>query len=164
MSPRKDYYALLELPPPPSPISDQTIKKAYHAALLLHHPDKAQSLRKDSPTIDDLTVAYQTLSSPALRREYDAALLLAVSQRADGKEKVMQTVDLDDFCCHEDEPETRFSKSCRCGEEEGYVVLESQLEEAAEHGEVVVGCIGCSLWVRVLFGVCDETEEEPNGR
>jgi diphthamide biosynthesis protein 4 len=37
-------------------------------------------------------------------------------------------------------------------------VREEDLEDAGEEGEVVVGCRGCSLWLRVLFGVVEEED------
>jgi diphthamide biosynthesis protein 4 len=50
-----------------------------------------------------------------------------------------------------------WTRSCRCGMEKGYVILEEELEDAEQRGEgeVLVGCEGCSLWVRVGFGVED---------
>jgi hypothetical protein len=37
---------------------------------------------------------------------------------------------------------------------------ESDLEEATEDGEISVGCRGCSLWLKVLFGVMEEEPAE----
>jgi diphthamide biosynthesis protein 4 len=47
-----------------------------------------------------------------------------------------------------------WTRACRCGMEKGYVILEEELEDAESRGEgeVLVGCGGCSLWVRVGFG------------
>jgi diphthamide biosynthesis protein 4 len=47
-------------------------------------------------------------------------------------------------------------RSCRCGDERGFVIMESDLEDAAQEGEIRVGCTGCSLWLRVLFGVVED--------
>src|SRR5438105_3322378 len=81
-----NYYTLLGLPPPSNSVSllsPQTIKRAYHRALLRHHPDKSHSnpsippstsTPKEAPSIDDLTLAYTTLSSPSLRSTYDKSL------------------------------------------------------------------------------------------
>lgn len=51
-----------------------------------------------------------------------------------------------------------WTRACRCGDERGYVILEEELEDAEGRGEgeVLVGCGGCSLWVRVGFGVEEE--------
>ncbi|KAF2280894.1 uncharacterized protein EI97DRAFT_454129 [Westerdykella ornata] len=51
--------------------------------------------------------------------------------------------------------ETTWTHPCRCGSAPGFQIRESALEDAAARGEteVLVGCGGCSLWVRVGFGV-----------
>jgi diphthamide biosynthesis protein 4 len=48
-----------------------------------------------------------------------------------------------------------WTRSCRCGAEKGFRILEEELEDAEKRGEkeVLVGCEGCSLWVRVGFEV-----------
>lgn len=55
-----------------------------------------------------------------------------------------------------------WTRACRCGDEKGYVILEEELEDAESRGEgeVLVGCGGCSLWVRVGFGVEEEGMED----
>jgi diphthamide biosynthesis protein 4 len=54
----------------------------------------------------------------------------------------------------EDE-QMEWTRACRCGDEKGYRILEEELEDAERRGEkeVLVGCEGCSLWVRVGFEV-----------
>ena len=49
----------------------------------------------------------------------------------------------------------QWTRACRCGAEAGFRILESELEDAEGRGEkeVLVGCEGCSLWVRVGFDV-----------
>ena len=51
--------------------------------------------------------------------------------------------------------ETAWTRSCRCGAASGFRIAERQLESAERRGEteVLVGCEGCSLWVRVGFAV-----------
>jgi diphthamide biosynthesis protein 4 len=46
-------------------------------------------------------------------------------------------------------------RKCRCGADGGFRIQEVELEDAAGRGEkeVLVGCVGCSLWVRVGFDV-----------
>ena len=48
-----------------------------------------------------------------------------------------------------------WTRACRCGADKGFSILEEELEEAETRGEkeVLVGCVGCSLWVRVAFDV-----------
>lgn len=155
-----DHYALLRLPPPPHTPTPAAVKRAYHAALLLHHPDKSSSA-PGAPTVDELSTAYKVLSTPAARREYDA-LLSAQTQRGERelRERVVQAVDLDEFAEEEDADGAKWTRACRCGEAQGYTVREKQLEEAAEEGEVVVGCVGCSLWCKITFDVVDNTEDQ----
>lgn len=78
----------------------------------------------------------------------------------------LETVDLDDLhfvetnnnkdqqdSQQEQEQEQTWTRACRCGDEAGFAVTETDLDANAEDGEVIVGCRGCSLWLRVLFGV-----------
>lgn len=69
----------------------------------------------------------------------------------------IETVDLDDL--EVDEAQGIWYRSCRCGDERGFLIKEADLEEAAEDGEVSVGCRGCSLWLKVLFGVVEDDAE-----
>jgi diphthamide biosynthesis protein 4 len=48
-----------------------------------------------------------------------------------------------------------WTRGCRCGDEKGFRILEEELGDAERRGEkeVLVGCEGCSLWVRVGFEV-----------
>jgi len=84
---------------------------------------------------------------------------------------VVQTVDLDELQQqqHPEDEKRWWTRGCRCGEVEGYVVTEVELEEAAADGDgdgvgvVLVGCVGCSLWLKVEFGVVDDEEQEGEG-
>jgi hypothetical protein len=58
-----------------------------------------------------------------------------------------------------DEMGETWFKSCRCGDERGFQVREADLEEASDIGELHIGCRGCSLWLKVLFGVVEEKAE-----
>lgn len=53
------------------------------------------------------------------------------------------------------EGQMEWTRACRCGAEKGFKILEEELEDAETRGEkeVLVGCEGCSLWVRVGFEV-----------
>lgn len=68
---------------------------------------------------------------------------------------MLQAVDLDDF--NYEEEAGRWTRGCRCGETQGFVVTEEDLEEGGG-GDVVVGCCGCSLWVNVAYEVVDQEE------
>jgi diphthamide biosynthesis protein 4 len=155
------------------------VKAAYKRALLQHHPDKkftsSPPQSRNNITIDSIALAYKILSSPSLKAEYDSHLQQnsrsynnkpnnnnANSDFEDEDEESdimfrtgLETVDLDDLEFVEDSKadEETWTRSCRCGDDGGFVVSEKELEANAEDGEVIVGCRGCSLWLRVLFGV-----------
>lgn len=68
----------------------------------------------------------------------------------------------------------RFTKSCRCGSDEGYVITEKEMDEIeeelanAEAGKAplsaarssIIGCLGCSLWLQVDWVVFDHEDED----
>ncbi|KAJ5129874.1 uncharacterized protein N7515_005913 [Penicillium bovifimosum] len=110
-------------------------------------------------TIDQITTAYKTLSDPVLRAEYDRSLRLDRLKVAE-REKTgdvfhtgLEVVDLEDLACEEAEAGDCWYRGCRCGDERGFLVNEEDLEREAEHGEIIIGCRGCSLWLKVLFAV-----------
>lgn len=178
-----DYYQILNLPFTGSTtgFSKQQLKLAYHKALLKHHPDKAGAVAQEtslsrttngtftdrgdqrSYTIDEITTAYKTLSDPGLRAEYDRELRLDRVKAAEREKTAdvfhtgLEAVDLEDLVCDEGDEGAGDSMSwyrgCRCGDERGFSVTEDDLEREAEHGEIVIGCRGCSLWLKVLFAV-----------
>ncbi|KAJ5646508.1 hypothetical protein N7490_002880 [Penicillium lividum] len=175
-----DYYRVLELPfSSTSPLSNLQIKLAYHKALLKYHPDKAGTVTQHSGsagsastapnffsvsnndqrsyTIDEITTAYKTLSDPKLRAEYDRSLRLNRSKFAEDTSEVfhtgLETVDLDDL--EYDEKDGSWYRGCRCGDERGFSVTEDHLESSMDHGEVVIGCLGCSLYLKILFAAED---------
>jgi diphthamide biosynthesis protein 4 len=179
---RPNHYQVLDIPWTVGTgleLSAQHLKAAYRRALLRHHPDKTQAQsdsvhsREDCKnvkgestyTVDRLTEAYATLSVPELRAEYDRVLkLLARPMNGTGQggyqafHSGLETVDLDDLGY--DEEGGVWYKSCRCGDERGYQIRETDLEETSDLGELHVGCRGCSLWLRVLFGVVEGRVED----
>ncbi|OCL13161.1 hypothetical protein AOQ84DRAFT_283697 [Glonium stellatum] len=130
------------------------------------------------PSIDAITTAYRVLSSPPARRAFEKTLLSALSAHsattanandpdaATAPHTGLELVDLDDLA-YELAPtgEALWTRACRCGEARGFVVHERELvaEEEAGGREVLVGCVGCSLWLRVQFGVVGESEEDGYG-
>lgn len=158
MSSGTNYYQLLNLPSK-SALSQENLKQAYRKALLAHHPDK----RSPNPaskviTIDDVALAYKTLSDLQLRAEYDAWLESVGDKNIDQgpasnkpRHTGLETVDLDDLAF--DDVNETWSRSCRCGEAMGFVVTSAELEKQVGDGEIIVGCRGCSLWLRILFGI-----------
>ena len=124
------------------------------------------------PSVDAITAAYRVLGSAEARRTFERELLARgavgggggeVGWDADaGLHVGLEVVDLDDLAWEEGESgEGVWWRSCRCGEERGFVVREQQLvrEEEAGGRELLVGSVGCSLWLRVGFGVMSEGEE-----
>jgi len=73
----------------------------------------------------------------------------------------IETVDLDDL--NVNEAQGIWYRGCRCGDERGFLVREADLEEAVDDGEISVGCKGCSLWLKVLFGVMEDDVNGDNG-
>jgi diphthamide biosynthesis protein 4 len=126
------------------------------------------------PSVDAITAAYRVLSSTEARRAFERGLLARGAVGGSGGEAGwdadpdagahvgLEVVDLDDLVWEEGEGgEGVWWRSCRCGEERGFVVRERQLVREEEVGgrELLVGCVGCSLWLRVGFGVVSEGEE-----
>ncbi|KAK6510861.1 Diphthamide biosynthesis protein 4 [Arthrobotrys conoides] len=133
-------------------------------------------------TIDQINTAYKTLSSPKLRQEYDLFLRSSVSNGTNGGvggggyKTGLDVVDLDDMVYHLPKEEGgssggRFTKSCRCGAEEGYVLTEEDMDDVEKEVQqqnpnsgnkarsMVIGCLGCSLWIQVDWVVCDSDDE-----
>ncbi|KAL7798083.1 hypothetical protein V8C37DRAFT_368606 [Trichoderma ceciliae] len=154
------------------------IKQAYRRALLRHHPDKAAAsissasssvspssqpgLSTPQPyTIDQITQAFAILSSPRQRSTYDASLRLSRTNGDDSQARFqtgIENVDLDDL--RFDEDDERWYRSCRCGNDRGYSLQETDLEEVEHEGVLMVGCQDCSLWLKVHFAVVEDVPDE----
>jgi diphthamide biosynthesis protein 4 len=162
----QDHYKILGLPSPcvENDLTPHDIKLAYRRALLYYHPDKSrvQFLEKAKPaapgyTVDQIADAYKTLIDPKRRSEYDRSVRLGslstglISERS---RPGLETMDLDDLAF--DEEHNTWYHSCRCGNGKGFRVGEEELEKDAEHGEVITGCRGCSLWLRVTFAMVED--------
>ncbi|KAE9381673.1 diphthamide biosynthesis protein-like protein 4 [Stipitochalara longipes BDJ] len=163
------YYEVLGLPDAlreDPDLTAHTIRNAYRRALLQNHPDKAtqHAVKAAAFSIDQISEAFSTLSDRKSRAEYDRGLKQKAAQHERGVKgrdvfrTGIETVDLDDL--ETDEVHGIWYRSCRCGDDRGFLIKESDLEEAAEDGEISVGCRGCSLWLRVLFGVMEEEPAE----
>jgi diphthamide biosynthesis protein 4 len=164
------YYEILGLPKalhhePHLPA--QTLRTAYRRALLQNHPDKVikctSATEIEKYSIDQITKAFSTLSNGKLRGAYDKELKLQQTSLnvngLKGKENFytgIETVDLDDLGTNE--AEGIWFRFCRCGDDQGFLIREADLEEAVDDGEISVGCRGCSLWLKVLFGVMEDTQ------
>jgi diphthamide biosynthesis protein 4 len=173
MSYMPTYYEILDIPPalqnePTIPVA--TLRSAYRRALLQNHPDKAQAgtnaqAKPTTYTIDQISTAFSQLSNSKLRAQYDRELRLQSRSINGSEQKAGETfrtgveiVDLDDLNVVEEDG--IWYRSCRCGEDRGFLIREQDLEEAAEDGEISVGCKGCSLWLKVLFGVMEDLPDD----
>ena len=162
----RNHYKILSLPSVfasgQAPTLD-AIKKAYHRALLVNHPDKSNSALtppRAKYTVDEITVAYQVLSDPVLRSSFDRSLRLnfetsPTARNLTGAVPTGETVDLDDM--KYDDEQKLWYRGCRCGHEKGFVVTEDDLEKRAAEAEVLIGCQGCSLVIKILFVAQDES-------
>jgi diphthamide biosynthesis protein 4 len=175
MSYTPTHYEILDLPDGirrATAIPAQTVRTAYRRALLRNHPDKssAKNLSTTSAyssySIDQITQAYTILSEPRSRAAYDKELKLRGhindNYGVESQEKFhtgVESVDLDDLDV--DEERGIWYRRCRCGDDRGFFIAEHDLEEAAGDGELEVGCRGCSLWLKVLFGVMDNKDQTP---
>ncbi len=144
----------------PQPAASETCQRTALPA------ETVQRRGRGAPSVADIVAAYQTLSRPQSRAEVDRRLCLqpGVGSGA-GVEEVgggssAEAVDLDDM--RFDEQREVWCRACRCGRDMGYVVKMEDLEKAAADagqsrtGEVLVGCGGCSLWIRVGFAVRED--------
>ncbi|KAF7193053.1 Diphthamide biosynthesis protein 4 [Pseudocercospora fuligena] len=160
MGSKLDYYEILGLAGRRQArhIPVDELRQAYKRTLLAQHPDKKGALlpkEKDGDTsIDDIAEAYRVLGDAKLKSEYDRQLSLRKvpgNDAEDTRHTGMETVDLGDVDF--DEKSEHWIRSCRCGSEPAFVITEAELEKNIEYGELVTGCKGCSLWLKVLFSV-----------
>ena len=155
-----DHYRVLALPAPGTGdhrITQADVKSAYRRALLHYHPDKSH-LKHDTPahSVDQVKLAFEVLSNSVSRLEYDQRLSNATLLAAPncGSHPNPETVDLDDLTF--DEVQSRWSKGCRCGASKGFTLTQEDLESNIGRGAVIIGCQGCSLWLRVTFAAVEE--------
>lgn len=179
----KNYYHTLGLcaPSPGSSSSSSSsslrpksadLRRAYRNALLAAHPDKKAAGARGLHSVDDVKEAYGVLDDAGRRAEYDNWVLrnahVLGGDGVKGGESTggnvlsrdfvlgLEALDLSDFDEKAGEgEEVQWTRGCRCGDQEGFRILEEDLEDAEGRGEkeVLVGCGGCSLWVRVGFEV-----------
>ena len=150
-----DYYALLGVT---RSASLNTIKAAYHRALLRLHPDKQRPTNGDDPStpspssaanIGLLQDAFLTLSTTQ-RAAYDAQFELSRRKAP----RPAQVVSLEDFDCPD---AAEWTLACRCGGM--YRVTEDDLER----GRHLVGCENCSEVVWVGYEMVEEVSGEGEG-
>jgi diphthamide biosynthesis protein 4 len=168
MSSTPTHYEVLDLPEgirKTAVIPKQTLRTAYRRALLRSHPDKSSTTLPTENqarvySIDQISQAFTVLQDSKSRARYDGELRLqgrindiGVAENQPKFHTGIDTIDLDDL--ETEEGQGIWYRSCRCGERRGFLIVQRELEEAAEDGEIDVGCRGCSLWLKVLFAVID---------
>ena len=150
-----------------SDLTASDVKEAYRRTLLAQHPDKSKQRPTSSThsSIDQISTAYTTLTDPDKRAAYDRTLGKHTDAHIDNPGDVchagIESYDLDDLDHRvSKEGNGMWSKTCRCGNGDGYTVTEQELERGinrtsatAEVQDVLVGCRGCSLVIRVIFNV-----------
>ncbi|KAH7035259.1 uncharacterized protein B0I36DRAFT_317983 [Microdochium trichocladiopsis] len=200
-------YEILSLTPKhlegqTSTAQSKVVKKAYHRALLQHHPDKTSTRQPNgedgettassssssskttkkgsSPpkvtyTVDQIQEAYTTLSDTKKRAEYNRSLLVSNSSSSTTSRQQqfthsatfsatrsfqtgLEVVDLDDVDF--DERKGLYFRACRCGNPRGYRFKEHNLEENEDEGVLMVECLDCSLWLKVLFTAAVVDDED----
>ncbi|RKF61967.1 Diphthamide biosynthesis protein 4 [Erysiphe neolycopersici] len=144
-------------------ISSKILRAAYRQTLLQHHPDKIINSSKRQNyqvySVDQITQAYSTLLDPVTKAKYDHELKMRQILNTDsGKVADLsagtEIIDLDEF--QSDEYNRSWYRSCRCGSDQGFLILEKDLEAAANDQEICVECRGCSLMLKVLFSLSEE--------
>ena len=155
----QDHYDILNISPnlfSDTEQNEKIIKLAYRRALLQQHPDRSDlHSSKRNYSVDQIILAYKTLIDPATRCDYDRfrASKPRLSTLAHVSVTGLETIDLDDLSY--DEAQAVWYRSCRCGLNRSYVLSEQDLDMNAERGEIVAGCPGCSIWLRVTFATDD---------
>ena len=143
-----DYYAVLSLATSASPTE---IKSAYHRALLLHHPDKRNTVSSGTEVVDIslLKRAFTTLSAPDLREKYDASR----NSRPSGP-RPAQVISLEEFDEHagENTDDLYWTYDCRCGGI--YRISEADMEK----DQHLIGCNSCSEVVWVGYEVAESDD------
>jgi hypothetical protein len=125
-------------------------------------------------SIDAIREAYRVLANPRSRAEYDRQLILSSASATtptptstaaahEDFQTGMESLDLDDLICDADDEddddsgkETSWWRACRCGNPRGFLVTEADLMAASDLGELLVGCLDCSLWIKVHFAAVDD--------
>lgn len=133
----------------------QELRGKYQAKARETHPDKQGRHTNESQKAEAakqflaVQEAWETLRDADLRQEYDSRLSLQEAHVV-----VSDEVNADEME-YDQTDEGSYSHECRCGE--AYVVSSAELREGFD----VVGCLGCSLYIRVVGPSSGITESAP---
>ncbi|KAI2614465.1 uncharacterized protein GGS25DRAFT_51930 [Hypoxylon fragiforme] len=148
-------------PPPPNSTS-----KPENSQKKPPSPSSSSSSSSSKPqpriqyTVDQIQHAYSILSNPQQRRAYTQTLHSpSPSSRPPFQPTGLETVDLDDVA-YDPRNGGVYHRPCRCGNPRGYAFTEDNLAQFEDDGVLMVECLDCSLWVRVLFAAADDDEED----
>lgn len=142
------------------------IRKAYHRAARLHHPDKQNTVFTSSSNaiiqianhqytskFHLIQTAYETLRDTEKRKKYDQELqqqdLIEKTQQSHAhisEEIHKENMRREELHNENGEVDILYSYNCRCGDQ--YEVFE---DEIIDLGYLVVPCTGCSLNIRVVI-------------
>ncbi|GMI21960.1 hypothetical protein TeGR_g6321 [Tetraparma gracilis] len=161
-----DVYSILGLSPSPPP-SSSSIKKAYHRAALLYHPDKcpveatAEEKEERTKKFQAVSLCYEVLQDEAKRKRYDASGSLPGDDGLGDEDMgedfdwvqyfsaIFQKVDASSI--------GKFESSYKGGEEEATDVIKYYLACGGD-GKKMLSCVMCSLpsdvprWKRDVLG------------
>jgi diphthamide biosynthesis protein 4 len=141
-----------------STLSDPAQRAAHDRALLLRKPSWAHTSNNGASTTRSAGASSGSSTSTSSNGQSTGESSTSSSSASTSFHTGSEQLDLDDMQYAEsDDGRATWSHGCRCGDSRGFVLTEAQLEAEEARGgrEVVVGCAGCSLWVRVAFGVVE---------
>lgn len=153
---RHTYYEVLGVD---VGVSRQDLRAAYHARLLLTHPDKngATGVESGEHSINLIKEAYNTLSDAERRSKYDQDL--RENFKKQGFNITGAGLDLyllAEFDEVENDGMMVWRRDCpRCTAKQAIELSESDLEKGTLDGvggyQIMAGCLSCSLWITVAY-------------
>lgn len=116
----------------------EEIKRAYHALILKHHPDKNQS--KPDDAFEKISKAWQILSEPNSRAEYDA---VHEQRELESNFLIYETITPNDLIKTDD----AWKYLCKCGSH--YHVSQDNLSR--NETIIYIPCESCSFVIAITF-------------
>ncbi|OTA64640.1 hypothetical protein K449DRAFT_404156 [Hypoxylon sp. EC38] len=145
---------------PSPPLTSSSSPSTSKPTTTTRHASKSQSQPRITYTVDQIQHAYAVLSDRKQRQAYDLTLRTSPSHRqtqSPSFQTGVETVDLDDLAW--DSRTGVYYRGCRCGNAQGYAFTEENLEEFEDDGVLMVECLDCSLWIRVLFAAAEDEDD-----
>jgi diphthamide biosynthesis protein 4 len=163
----EDHYQMLGVA---RDASHAAIRAAYHAKLLIHHPDKLQHRSSaegpdiasgvgDEGELASVMQAWAVLKDPDLKERYDKQLLIEGLRESVSSINFYDEVNLSEMEEMEEMQgegegevgvlDSAFVMQCRCGDY--FRLLKRTAEEGEKGGSIAVPCDSCSNVIRVHF-------------